>query len=99
MQTCHRPERVAALLGLSQDACLDPPRGGPAQGRAGRRALLINKIEDPAQWRAGCALAAATRRYPRIKRVVLGAIDPNGQAEPGGDVGFEVWLGLGEGAS
>ena len=101
-QTCHRPERVAALLGLSQDACLDPPRlaellchpeaglkGAPAGARI---ALLINKIEDPAQWRAGRVLATAARRNPRIERVVLGALEPSGQVEPGADVGFEVWL-------
>ncbi len=101
-QTCHRPERVAALLGLSQDACLDPPRlaellchpeaGLKSAPPGARVALLINKIEDPAQWHAGRAVAAAARRHPRIERVVLGALEPSGQVEPGGDVGFEVWL-------
>ncbi len=108
-QTCHRPERVAALLGLSPDACLDPlrlaellchPEAGLKGAPAGARiALLINKIEDPAQWRAGRAVAAAARRHPRIERVVLGALEPSEQVEPGGDVGFEVWLGRGEGES
>jgi probable selenium-dependent hydroxylase accessory protein YqeC len=99
-ETCHRPERVAALLGLSEDACLDPPqlaellchpeaglKGAPA---AARVALLINKIEDPAQWRAGRILAAAARQNPRIERVVLGALEP--AVKLGGDVAFEVWL-------
>ena len=99
-QTCHRPERVAALLGLSEDACLDPtrlaellchPEAGLKGAPAGARiALLINKIEDPAQWRAGRILAAAARRNPRIERVVLGALEPS--VGLGGDVGFEVWL-------
>ena len=95
-QTCHRPERVAALLGLSEDACLDPPRlaellchpqAGLKDAPAGARiALLINKIEDPAQWRAGRVLAAVAQRKARIERVVLGALEPS--VEVGN---FEVW--------
>jgi probable selenium-dependent hydroxylase accessory protein YqeC len=101
-QTCHRPGRVAALLGLSEEACLDPARLAellchPEAGLKGapdgaRIALLINKIEDPAEWRAGRALAAVARRSPRIERVVLGALEPNRQVAPGADTGFEVWL-------
>lgn len=107
-KTCHRPERVAALLGLSQDDRLDPEslaellcheeaglKGAPPGARI---ALLINKIEDPGDWRAGRALAAAARRHPRIERVVLGALEPSGRRESGREVDLEVWLGLRDGS-
>jgi probable selenium-dependent hydroxylase accessory protein YqeC len=105
-QTCHRPERVAALLGLSQDTHLDPlrlaellchPEAGIKGAPAGARiALLINKVEDPAEWQAGRALAAAARQNPRIERVVLGALEPSRPVESGDGVGFEIWLGRDE---
>jgi molybdenum cofactor cytidylyltransferase len=103
-KTCHRPERVAALLGLELDAWLEPRtlaellvhsegglKGLPARTRV---AILINKIETPAEWRAGRALAAIVRRNPRIERVVLGALEPSRAADTRARGGFEVWLGL-----
>lgn len=107
-ETCHRPERVAALLGLSEDASLDPlqlaellchPEGGlKGAPDSARVALLLNKIEDPAEWDAGRAVAAAAQGNPRIERVVLGALEPSRPAEAADDVRFEVWLCAGASA-
>ncbi len=102
-QTCHRPERVATLLGIDVRDSLDPASLARLLCDAGaglknvppgaRVVLLINKIEDPEQWEAGRAVAAAARRNPRVERVVLGALEPGGIVERRGEADFEVWLG------
>jgi molybdenum cofactor cytidylyltransferase len=103
-ETCHRPERVAALLGVSPKDTLNADRlaellchpegglkGAPSvQGT--RVTLLINKVESPDHWEKGRAVAAACRRKGGADRVVLGAIEPGGStatSSGGGD--FEVW--------
>jgi molybdenum cofactor cytidylyltransferase len=101
-KTCHRPERVAALLGLAENDDLDPSSlatllcheaaGLKDVPSAARIAILINKVETPAEWRAARAVAVASRRNARVERVVLGAIEPSGREETGNGVGFEVWI-------
>ncbi len=70
--------------------CRRRPQNVPPGARV---VLLINKIEDPEQWEAGRAVAAAARRNPRVERVVLGALEPGGIVERRGEADFEVWLG------
>jgi probable selenium-dependent hydroxylase accessory protein YqeC len=106
-KTCHRPERVASLLGVSEEDWLDPAglaellchKDGGLKNvpESARVALFINKIENSDQWKAGRALAAVARVHPRVERVVLGALEPStkgaSEGEVGHDAGFEVFLG------
>ena len=107
--TCHRPERVAALLGLETGDVLDAaglsellchPRGGlkgAPNGSGSRIALFINKVETTADWLAGRAIAESCRQNPRIDRVVVGALEPAASARMQSDSPAElkVWLGIG----
>jgi molybdenum cofactor cytidylyltransferase len=101
-ESCHRPERVAALLGVSSQDTLDPaglaallchPEGGlkeapnPEQARV---ALWINKVETAPQWVRARAVASACQGRQGIDRVIAGAIEPKTPSASGAD--FEVWL-------
>ena len=84
-ETCHRPERVAELIGRPVSASMDPEslarllsheRGGlkdlPKDARA---AIFVNKVESESQWASARALAAEALRSPHVDRVVLGAVE------------------------
>jgi molybdenum cofactor cytidylyltransferase len=100
-KTCHRPERVAKLLGVDPKDPLDPAGLakllGHAQGglksvpRDARVVLLVNKVESEVEWDAARALAVEACRNPRVDRVVLGALEPAGDASTIHDPGFEIW--------
>jgi molybdenum cofactor cytidylyltransferase len=91
----HRPERVAAIEGLALSDHLTPetlarvlaaPDGGLKNLPAGARAaLLLNKVETPAQREAARRVAQAALEMPQVERVAIGAlwVGPN---EP-----WEVW--------
>lgn len=105
-KTCHRPERVSALVGRGTSALLDAaslarllthPEGGlkdlPAKARA---AIVINKVETAEAWAKARSLAAEALLEPRVDRVVLGAIEPGAASRPrtsagaGGSGAYEV---------
>ena len=106
-KTCHRPEQVAGLLGVSEAHTLDPQDlasllchedGGLKNlPRGARAALFINKIESPDQWQAGRELARSAQSHSRVDRIVLGAIEPGGAEATRGprpaDLEFEIFLG------
>jgi molybdenum cofactor cytidylyltransferase len=80
----HRPERVSALTGLHEDEALTPaalatlltsPQGGLKHAPPGGRvAVLINKVETPAERAAGHEVARHVLRCQAVERVVLGAL-------------------------
>ena len=100
-ETCHRPDRVAQLLGLEVGESMSPAdlahllchaNGGAKGAPAGARfAVMINKVEDSEQWRLARALARLASVDPRVERVVLGAIEPRGEANSETPLGFEIW--------
>lgn len=83
--TAHRPDRVAALLQVSQDAPLDEggiarlvchPEGGlknvPNDARV---VVMINKVESKGQRARAEHIAETLLREPRIDRVIAGALE------------------------
>jgi probable selenium-dependent hydroxylase accessory protein YqeC len=94
-ETCHRPERVAALLGLEPNQRLLPdqlarlmsdPEGGMKSAPIGARiCLLINKVESASQHEQAGAVALRALAEPRVDRVLVGALEPSGRAEIGPD--------------
>ena len=104
--TCHRPERVSALVGRGASESLDAASlarllnhsdGGlkdlPEEARA---AVLINKVETAEAWAMARGLAAAALLEPRVERVILGALEPSAASRPlmtagaGGSGAYEV---------
>ena len=91
----HRPGRVAAVAGLALTDHLTPealarvlaaPEGGLKNLPAGARAaLLLNKVETPAQREAARRVAQAALEMPQVERVAIGALRA-GPEEP-----WEVW--------
>jgi len=88
-QVAHRPERVAAWLGISPEERLTPAllarlaageegglKGLPAGARA---ALFINKVEDEQQALLAGQVALAAFAGSPITRVVAGALQREGQ--------------------
>jgi len=81
----HRPERVSALLNLSEQqslSCEDLARliGHPMGGLKGapERAeviAVINKVEGEAREAQAAEIAEALLRVPRIGRVICGALE------------------------
>jgi len=83
-QVAHRPRLVSDITGLSTSQRLSPeslaklltsPRGGLKDAPDDARvAVLINKVESPAQHEAADATAVAMLREARVERVVIGAL-------------------------
>jgi molybdenum cofactor cytidylyltransferase len=81
----HRPERVGELLDLSTDACLDTQHlaqliGHPMGGLKGipetaRVIAVINKVEGAAREEQAAAVAEAALGWPRVDRVICGALE------------------------
>lgn len=82
-ENAHRPEQIAALLGLALGTPLGPrhiaallahPQGGRKGVPTGARFVpFINKVEDGASLRAARAIAALLRSQPGIDHVLIGA--------------------------
>lgn len=87
----HRPERVSALLRLSQDALLGPEelarlichRRGGLKGvpDTARAIAVINKVEGAAREMKAATVANAVLREPRIDRVICGALEGSDRGE------------------
>lgn len=83
-EVAHRPERVGAITGLAPEQALTPdalarlltsPEGGLKDAPpAARVAVLINKVESPAQSDAARSVARGILREPRVERVAIGAL-------------------------
>ncbi len=91
-KTCHRPDRVSALVGRRVSESLDAAslarllnhaegglKGLPEQARA---VVLINKIETPEAWASARILAVEALQEAQVERVVLGAIEPSAASPP-----------------
>jgi molybdenum cofactor cytidylyltransferase len=84
-ETCHRPERVGALLGLAPSARLTPnslaqllchEAGGLKNVPIDARLIvLINKVESASQQARADELAARVLSEARVERVVSGAVE------------------------
>ena len=83
-EVAHRPERVCAITGLGPEetlgeeqlaVLLTSERGGlknvPARARI---AVLVNKVETPAQRESARRVARFVLREPRVDRVASGAL-------------------------
>jgi molybdenum cofactor cytidylyltransferase len=83
-EVAHRPERVGAITGLDPEQTMTPdalarlltaPEGGlKGAPPAARVAVLINKVESPAQRDAARRVARGILREPRVERVAIGAL-------------------------
>ncbi len=83
-EVAHRPERVSAITGLAPEETLTPEalaalltssQGGLKDApQAARVAVLINKVESPAQLEAARRVARCILREPRVERVAIGAL-------------------------
>ena len=83
-EVAHRPERVSTITGLAPEETLTPEalaalltssQGGLKDApQAARAAVLINKVESPAQLEAARRVARCILREPRVERVAIGAL-------------------------
>ena len=85
-QQTHRPERVSAVTGLSEDATLTPGslarlmtsaqgglKGIPEQATV---SLLINKVESDVTQQYAEEIALLALKHSRIRRVIAGKMKP-----------------------
>ena len=80
----HRPERLAALVGLSLHETLRPehvaalltsPDGGLRNAPPQARIIpFVNKVESDAQMGRALAIARRVVAHPRVERVLIGAV-------------------------
>jgi molybdenum cofactor cytidylyltransferase len=94
-EVAHRPERVSAITGLAPEETLTPEalaalltssKGGLKHAPpVARVAVLINKVESPAQLETARLVARFILRDPRVERVAIGAL----QGRSPGD--WELW--------
>ncbi|MFK7897335.1 MAG: selenium cofactor biosynthesis protein YqeC [Myxococcota bacterium] len=99
-ETCHRPGRVSALVGLGRAEALGPadlsrllchPEGGlKGLPESSRAALLINKVETAQEWTAARIVAGEALQCAGVDRVVLGALEPEAPSGATGSLGRPV---------